>query len=230
MLDVVKRFGIAARSFLVDTLCGYEGNDPVVCCPNTENLRQSEPPVTNNNPFSNPQPTNRPNNQPNFYNQLHFNNQPNFNNQQNFNNQPNCNNFRSNNQGSCGYSLKNHDRIVGGAPAELGAWPWMANLGYRSKDGNSRNPRWLCGGSLISDRHILTAAHCVHNRRELFVIRLGEHILNDENDGAHPIDIRIERSFPHPRYNPDSLENDIAILKLEKPVQFTGKILLFLNI
>ena len=44
-------------------------------------------------------------------------------------------------------------RVVNGWPAEKNEWPWIAQL--------RNNGRQFCGGSLIDDRHILTAAHCV---------------------------------------------------------------------
>ncbi|XP_011501012.1 PREDICTED: venom protease-like [Ceratosolen solmsi marchali] len=122
----------------------------------------------------------------------------------------------------CGSSNAQHNRVVGGVPADLGAWPWMAALGYKNK--KSHQPQWLCGGSLISSRHILTAGHCVYNRYDLYLARLGEHDLKSETDGANPIDVPIERGTIHPQYNSKTVANDIAVLRLKYEVSFTDAI------
>lgn len=55
----------------------------------------------------------------------------------------------------CGTTAKNHGRLVGGRPADPSDWPWMAAL-------LGRDETRYCGGVLVTDRHVLTAAHCVH--------------------------------------------------------------------
>jgi secreted trypsin-like serine protease len=52
-------------------------------------------------------------------------------------------------------------RIVGGRRADYGKWPWQVLIReYNSFSGRSANNRKKCSGVLISDRHVLTAAHC----------------------------------------------------------------------
>lgn len=53
----------------------------------------------------------------------------------------------------CGYSNVTHSRVVGGVPAKLGGWPWMALLAYKNDFGDIS---FKCGGTLISRRHVLT--------------------------------------------------------------------------
>ncbi|KZC09758.1 Venom protease [Dufourea novaeangliae] len=122
----------------------------------------------------------------------------------------------------CGYSNASHTRVVGGIPAQLGAWPWITALGYRSNL-HPETPSWLCGGSLISARHVLTAAHCAV-RSDLYVVRIGDLNLRRDDDGAHPVEVEIERKIIHPGYSTSAFVNDIAVLRLAQDVQFTDQV------
>uniref|UniRef100_A0A6B2EGH1 Putative serine protease 18d n=1 Tax=Phlebotomus kandelakii TaxID=1109342 RepID=A0A6B2EGH1_9DIPT len=107
--------------------------------------------------------------------------------------------------------------VVGGIPANLGEFPHMAVIGMPDPDGNST--KWFCGGSLISERYILTAAHCII-RTIPTVIRLGELDITRDNDGATPQDYGVETIISHPDYKGSSVYNDLALIRLDKNVEF----------
>ncbi|XP_072402182.1 venom protease-like [Diabrotica undecimpunctata] len=115
----------------------------------------------------------------------------------------------------CGLSNVTNPRIVGGAPAKLNEFPFMAILGYRNKL-NPTIPKWLCGGTLITEKHVLTAAHCAYNRNDLYLVRVGELILYDDMDSASPEDISISKIKMHESFSPTEFTNDIAIITLSK--------------
>ncbi|KAK0072080.1 hypothetical protein PV325_011925, partial [Microctonus aethiopoides] len=108
-------------------------------------------------------------------------------------------------------------RISGGESAKLGAWPWIAAIGYESRN-NFSKIEWKCGGSLISSRHVITAAHCI--RPNMLVVRLGDLNLKRDDDDARPMNFAIEKFQIHPNYNSLHKIHDIAVLRLWDDVQF----------
>lgn len=109
--------------------------------------------------------------------------------------------------------------IVGGEPAAPGEFPFMAALGFYVE--NSID--WRCGGTLISERFIVTAAHCTDSRDAgpPRVVRLGEIDLTKSAGKRSRFDFDVANIITHPDYNFPLRYNDIALLKLNKNVRFT---------
>ncbi|KAL7731986.1 hypothetical protein ACLKA6_015750 [Drosophila palustris] len=101
--------------------------------------------------------------------------------------------------------------VVGGKVAKKGLYSWIALLFY----GRDDSLKYRCAGSLITARHVITAAHCI--REDLSFVRLGEHDVRTDSEARHE-DIPIVKSVVYPQYDPRSKRGDIAILYLERNV------------
>merc|ERR1719251_829946 len=110
--------------------------------------------------------------------------------------------------------------IVNGYEARKHEYPFMAALMNRN--------RQFCGGSLIDERHILTAAHCVAHMSKYDVqnlrVRLGDHNIKDGVNDGSTVEKRVQRVIRHKGFSSSTLWNDVAILTMEDDVQFNNNI------
>ena len=109
-------------------------------------------------------------------------------------------------------------RIVGGLEARPQSFPWIISL----QQDNSH----FCSGSLVragarnESDIVLTAAHCVADGHAGFTATAGAHDLTQPTSGQ--LTVRVLKAVMHPSYNPYTAMNDIAVLKLERPIHFVG--------
>ncbi|XP_031618989.1 serine protease snake-like [Contarinia nasturtii] len=112
--------------------------------------------------------------------------------------------------------------IVGGMKSEAGEFPHMAVIGWQQDENGPIN--WNCGGSLISYRFVLSAAHCVSWRGiKPKIIRLGAQNLNKSHD-SNVVDFGIAQAMRHPSYKPSSKYHDIALFELDRDVHISDYI------
>ncbi|KAH8303172.1 hypothetical protein KR059_002639, partial [Drosophila kikkawai] len=129
----------------------------------------------------------------------------------------------------CGTSF--FSRVVGGRVTDLYEFPWTTLLEYSVKGGGLDFP---CGAAFIAQRWLLTAAHCVDaeivgSGRTLTAARLGEWNRDEDPDCVRKVGggyecapkhirVTIDRILPHAGFQPKNLTNDIALLRLSRPV------------
>ncbi|KAK2893390.1 hypothetical protein Q8A73_015874 [Channa argus] len=114
----------------------------------------------------------------------------------------------------CGQAPLN-TKIVGGQVASPGSWPWQISL--------QTSGRHFCGGSLINDQWVLTAAHCFQSYTLSSVtVHLGLQTLVGSSSNGQSL--AISQVIINPNYSSSTNDNDICLLKLASPVTFTNYI------
>ncbi|XP_031799361.1 transmembrane protease serine 11B-like protein [Sarcophilus harrisii] len=105
-----------------------------------------------------------------------------------------------------------YDRIKGGSAAQEGEWPWQASL--KVKD------RHYCGATLISNRWLVTAAHCFKEHKNIseWTVSFGTVVKPPYMKN------RIKYFIVHENYNPRAHHDDIAVVLLAEPVPFTNNV------
>jgi len=107
-------------------------------------------------------------------------------------------------------------RIVGGKVAQPYSYPWMVRVRACSGYACTR----MCGGTLVSDRAIVTASHCIPPYAQQGLITLGAHEYYNER----ALNVTIQSIHQHPGWNKQTRINDIAVIILTESVAFNAKV------
>ncbi|XP_038162499.1 chymotrypsin A-like [Cyprinodon tularosa] len=109
--------------------------------------------------------------------------------------------------------ITGYARIVNGEEAVPHSWPWQVSL----QDWTGFH---FCGGSLINEYWVVTAAHCGVTTSHRVV--LGEHDRSSNAESTQTI--RPTKVFRHPNYNSYTINNDITLIKLSSPAQINLRV------
>lgn len=114
-----------------------------------------------------------------------------------------------------------NQRVVGGINADKHAHPWMA---YLKMNVGNYGMEYRCGGSLFTDRHIISAAHCFSGYKINYVdVGLGKHDTSTISEDGSTWR-KTTQYVVHPNYDDALIMNDIAIVILDEAVTFTEAI------
>ncbi|XP_063285648.1 serine protease 27-like [Pelobates fuscus] len=110
------------------------------------------------------------------------------------------------------------DRIVGGQDAKKGEWPWQVSLQFQGEH--------LCGGTVLTNSWVMMAAHCfiMSDNSSSYRIYLGAYQLTNLQD-PNVVSRGLKQIIIHPDFKYEGSSGDIALVELERPVQYTSYIL-----
>ncbi|XP_017150517.2 serine proteinase stubble isoform X2 [Drosophila miranda] len=122
----------------------------------------------------------------------------------------------------CGRRMFPEPRIVGGANATFGRWPWQISL----RQWRTSTYLHKCGAALLNENWAITAAHCVDNVPPSdLLLRLGEYDLAEEEEPYGYQERRVQIVASHPQFDPRTFEYDLALLRFYEPVVFQPNII-----
>lgn len=108
-----------------------------------------------------------------------------------------------------------HERIVGGYELNITEVPWQASL-------QMEGVRHFCGGSIIGQQWILTAAHCVTEYEEDSTpLRVLVGITHKEKNVPS---LKTAKVFVHPSYDEESTDYDFALIRLTEKINYNEKV------
>ncbi|XP_041827807.1 complement factor D-like [Melanotaenia boesemani] len=109
--------------------------------------------------------------------------------------------------------ISQSEGIIGGREAAPHSRPYMASIQRPEGDGLKHE----CGGFVIADQWVMTAVHCMPNGPNGRKVVLGVHSLSQPEDTKQTFDILADNLYNHPSFDPSNYNNDIALIKLDRP-------------
>ncbi|KFP87029.1 Coagulation factor X, partial [Apaloderma vittatum] len=80
---------------------------------------------------------------------------------------------------------------------------------------------WFCGGTILNEYFILSAAHCINPSKDLWVlVGMVDEGKEEPSRAVH----KVEKAIMHPEFNRKTYDSDIALLKLEEPLIFSDHV------
>uniref|UniRef100_A0A672ZG87 Transmembrane serine protease 3a n=1 Tax=Sphaeramia orbicularis TaxID=375764 RepID=A0A672ZG87_9TELE len=125
-----------------------------------------------------------------------------------------------NTETQCGSRPRFTTRIVGGNLSRPGQFPWQVSLHIGGEH--------LCGGSIITSRWIVTAAHCMEGFADPSI--WGVHVGLTELPAHLAQSLSVEQILYHAKYRRSKLDYDIALIKLKTPLVFNGEDMKYVQI
>ncbi|XP_021234101.1 transmembrane protease serine 9 isoform X1 [Numida meleagris] len=110
-------------------------------------------------------------------------------------------------------AMQTASRIVGGTEASRGEFPWQVSL--------RENNEHFCGAAILTEKWLVSAAHCFTEFQDpaMWAAYAGTTSISGADSSA--VKLGIARIIPHPSYNTDTADYDVAVLELKRPVTFT---------
>ncbi|XP_067410127.1 transmembrane protease serine 9 [Emydura macquarii macquarii] len=109
-------------------------------------------------------------------------------------------------------AMQTAHRIVGGAEAARGEFPWQVSL--------RENNEHFCGATILTEKWLVSAAHCFNEFQDPAVWAAYMGTISLSGSDSSTVKAGVGRIIPHPSYNTDTADFDVAVLELDSPVPF----------